>query len=247
MSLNVVRFCAGSVPTEIGALTALAHVDFNNNQLIGAWAYERFAYHIFFTKIIVGAPWEASCHVHSVRLCAGSEALPSNNTIPNRIQSAITKHTDGANINPRRTSVRAKSSAPQPIRPTNEKQTRETRYVFLKQHATTAENGSASFEGKKKKEKKTTGQNERIKLVELCRRWCPASAVSAKIVMLSAGVVGKTLLLMSWVKHVYAHSVTPTIGAEFENKSVRINGVLLRLTVWDVGGCKIPQSVCRLK
>lgn len=63
-------------------------------------------------------------------------------------------------------------------------------------------------------------------------------AYSFKILLLGSPEVGKTSLLFRFVKNKFQSDLKATIGVEFLIKEIPIEGNLVKLTIWDVGGAK---------
>ena len=54
--------------------------------------------------------------------------------------------------------------------------------------------------------------------------------------MFGPGGVGKTSLLLRFVKDNYSEDLKKTIGSNFLIKDVELKGKLVRLLLWDIGG-----------
>ncbi|KAI9887646.1 MAG: hypothetical protein M1823_000510 [Watsoniomyces obsoletus] len=75
------------------------------------------------------------------------------------------------------------------------------------------------------------------------------SNLEAKIVVLGSQAVGKTSLVLRYVKNIYAPSSThSTVGASFLTKRVVDNetGTIVRLQIWDTAGQERFRSMSRL-
>lgn len=59
---------------------------------------------------------------------------------------------------------------------------------------------------------------------------------SEKIVLLGPSSAGKTSLVNRIISDKFSHSMKATIGAAFMSKAFDINGVYMRLDIWDTGG-----------
>jgi small GTP-binding protein len=62
------------------------------------------------------------------------------------------------------------------------------------------------------------------------------SVYTFKIVIGGAGRVGKTTLLIRYLKNIFQSDTTLTIGVGFYNKDVIRPGVTSKLAIWDLGG-----------
>lgn len=59
---------------------------------------------------------------------------------------------------------------------------------------------------------------------------------SEKIVLLGPSSAGKTSLVNRIISDKFSHSMKATIGAAFMSKTINVNGVDMRLDIWDTGG-----------
>jgi len=57
-----------------------------------------------------------------------------------------------------------------------------------------------------------------------------------KITLFGPGGVGKTSLLLRYIKDYFAEDLKKTIGSNFLIKDVEIDGKTVRLLLWDIGG-----------
>ena len=64
-----------------------------------------------------------------------------------------------------------------------------------------------------------------------------------KIVIIGDSSVGKSCLIHRYVKSQYAKDFKPTIGAEFSNKEVLIDGKTVVSQIWDTAGQERYQSL----
>lgn len=57
-----------------------------------------------------------------------------------------------------------------------------------------------------------------------------------KVVILGDSAVGKTNILLRFTEDVYRPSHLATIGVDFRNKSLEVDGRMLRFQLWDTAG-----------
>lgn len=57
-----------------------------------------------------------------------------------------------------------------------------------------------------------------------------------KVLVAGDGSVGKTTLIQRYIKGEFIDSNTMTIGVDFHSKSLEVDGTLVNLQLWDVGG-----------
>jgi small GTP-binding protein len=57
-----------------------------------------------------------------------------------------------------------------------------------------------------------------------------------KIIIVGSSNVGKSCLLMRYVSDEYTPQHYPTIGMEFFSKRIQIDGVQVKLQIWDTAG-----------
>eukprot|EP00096_Caligus_rogercresseyi_P014796 TRINITY_DN7286_c0_g1_i1.p1 TRINITY_DN7286_c0_g1~~TRINITY_DN7286_c0_g1_i1.p1 ORF type:complete len:296 (-),score=44.27 TRINITY_DN7286_c0_g1_i1:464-1351(-) len=62
------------------------------------------------------------------------------------------------------------------------------------------------------------------------------SEVSIKVVIVGNGAVGKSSMIQRYCKGVYTQNYKKTIGVDFLEKQLRINGENVRLMLWDTAG-----------
>ncbi len=63
-----------------------------------------------------------------------------------------------------------------------------------------------------------------------------APSIKFKITLFGPGNVGKTSLLLRYIKDYFAEDLKKTIGSNFLIKDVDIDGQKIRLLLWDIGG-----------
>ena len=63
-----------------------------------------------------------------------------------------------------------------------------------------------------------------------------------KILLLGPSAVGKTSLLVRFVKNIFKET-KPTIGVDFLYKDIKIENLKVKLFIWDIGGQKRFQSL----
>lgn len=66
-----------------------------------------------------------------------------------------------------------------------------------------------------------------------------------KIIIVGTSNVGKSCLLMRYVNDQYTPQHYPTIGMEFFSKKLEIDGVRVKLQIWDTAGQETFQSIVR--
>jgi Ras-related protein Rab-6A len=64
----------------------------------------------------------------------------------------------------------------------------------------------------------------------------PDSQYKFKITLFGPGGVGKTSLLLRYIKDYFSDDLKKTIGSNFLIKDVELNGKNIRLLLWDIGG-----------
>jgi Ras-related protein Rab-7A len=57
-----------------------------------------------------------------------------------------------------------------------------------------------------------------------------------KVVAIGDSGVGKTSLIQMFESSKFTESFKPTIGADFSNKELHINGRIVTLQIWDTAG-----------
>nr|XP_013013165.1 ras-related protein Rab-17 isoform X2 [Cavia porcellus] len=72
-----------------------------------------------------------------------------------------------------------------------------------------------------------------------------APSCVSKLVLLGSGSVGKSSLVLRYVKGDFK-SVLPTVGCAFFTKVVAVGNVALKLEIWDTAGQEKYHSVCHL-
>ncbi|MFX1568430.1 MAG: GTP-binding protein [Promethearchaeota archaeon] len=65
---------------------------------------------------------------------------------------------------------------------------------------------------------------------------CPETQFKFKITLFGPGGVGKTSLLLRYIKDYFSDDLKKTIGSNFLIKDVEIEGKSIRLLLWDIGG-----------
>jgi len=65
---------------------------------------------------------------------------------------------------------------------------------------------------------------------------CPETQFKFKITLFGPGGVGKTSLLLRYIKDYFSDDLKKTIGSNFLIKDVEIEGKSVRLLLWDIGG-----------
>lgn len=65
---------------------------------------------------------------------------------------------------------------------------------------------------------------------------CPETQFKFKITLFGPGGVGKTSLLLRYIKDYFSDDLKKTIGSNFLIKDVEIEGKTVRLLLWDIGG-----------
>ncbi len=58
----------------------------------------------------------------------------------------------------------------------------------------------------------------------------------AKVVVLGDSAVGKTNILLRFTENDYKPSHMATIGIDFKNKSLQLDGRVLKMQIWDTAG-----------
>ena len=66
-----------------------------------------------------------------------------------------------------------------------------------------------------------------------------------KIIIIGEAGVGKTALLMRYIKGTFTPDYNLTLGFEFASKDIEIDGVLHKLQVWDTAGQETFKSIIR--
>lgn len=56
-----------------------------------------------------------------------------------------------------------------------------------------------------------------------------------KILMIGDSGVGKSCLLLQFVNNIHRESYTSTIGVDFKVKTIKLNGKVVKLQIWDTG------------
>jgi small GTP-binding protein len=64
----------------------------------------------------------------------------------------------------------------------------------------------------------------------------PESQFKFKITLFGPGGVGKTSLLLRYIKDYFSDDLKKTIGSNFLIKDVELEGKVIRLLLWDIGG-----------
>lgn len=83
-----------------------------------------------------------------------------------------------------------------------------------------------------------------VSLAEPVRRQAPPTRVSmstdkkcfVKIVAIGDSGVGKTSLIQMFEHARFTDNFKPTIGADFSNKEITIDGKIVTLQIWDTAG-----------
>ena len=57
-----------------------------------------------------------------------------------------------------------------------------------------------------------------------------------KIIIVGDAAVGKTSLVLNYVKKIFKTNYLPTIGVDIYNKDITIDGDLIKIMVWDIAG-----------
>eukprot|EP01129_Flabellula_baltica_P005061 TRINITY_DN1803_c0_g1_i2.p1 TRINITY_DN1803_c0_g1~~TRINITY_DN1803_c0_g1_i2.p1 ORF type:complete len:136 (+),score=24.18 TRINITY_DN1803_c0_g1_i2:98-505(+) len=60
--------------------------------------------------------------------------------------------------------------------------------------------------------------------------------IESKIVLLGDTSVGKSTIAYTYTQNDFVHSTTPTIGAEFLMKNLKLRDKMLKLQIWDTAG-----------
>ena len=71
----------------------------------------------------------------------------------------------------------------------------------------------------------------------------PARKIFVKMVVIGESGVGKSSLIHCFQKGVFDNSFKPTIGADFANKELTVNGQSVVLQIWDTAGQERFQSL----
>jgi Ras-related protein Rab-8A len=58
----------------------------------------------------------------------------------------------------------------------------------------------------------------------------------AKVAVIGDSAVGKTNLLLRYVSTAYQQSHTATIGIDFKVKTIEVNGMRIKMQIWDTAG-----------
>lgn len=66
-----------------------------------------------------------------------------------------------------------------------------------------------------------------------------------KVVIVGDSNVGKSCLVLQFVDHRFQNLHDPTIGVEFQHKTVSLDGKVLKLQLWDTVGQENFQSIAR--
>lgn len=66
-----------------------------------------------------------------------------------------------------------------------------------------------------------------------------------KIIIVGSSSVGKSSLLMRYIHNEFKPQHYPTIGLEFFSKRIEVDGVKIKLQVWDTAGQETFQSIVR--
>ncbi len=64
----------------------------------------------------------------------------------------------------------------------------------------------------------------------------PKKTYKFKIPLFGSQNVGKTSLILRFIKHTFSYDLKQTIGTNFLIKDLEINGDNVRLMIWDIGG-----------
>ena len=67
-----------------------------------------------------------------------------------------------------------------------------------------------------------------------------------KLIIIGASGVGKTCLLLRAIKNDFKDEYDVTIGVEFGSMSMKIDGFLIKLQIWDTAGQETYKSVTRV-
>ena len=60
--------------------------------------------------------------------------------------------------------------------------------------------------------------------------------IALKIVVVGDDAVGKTSIIIRYVKNNFTDDYKPTLGADFAFKEIKYNGISAKLNIWDIGG-----------
>lgn len=60
--------------------------------------------------------------------------------------------------------------------------------------------------------------------------------INAKFLILGDSSVGKSSLLLRYVDDVFSDSHTTTIGIDYKLKKVKVDGVDMKIQIWDTAG-----------
>lgn len=69
-----------------------------------------------------------------------------------------------------------------------------------------------------------------------------ATMDKCKVTLIGSSNVGKTSIINAYVRHLFTNT-TPTCGACYTQKVVRLDGQLLQLNIWDTAGAEKFRSV----
>lgn len=69
-----------------------------------------------------------------------------------------------------------------------------------------------------------------------------AALEKCKITLIGSSNVGKTSIINTYVRHLFTNT-TPTCGACYTQKVIRLDGKLLQLNIWDTAGAEKFRSV----
>ena len=69
--------------------------------------------------------------------------------------------------------------------------------------------------------------------------------LAIKIVMLGESGVGKTNLLLRYLKDTFESNQVPTIGMDFHSKEIRMEGNIVKAQFWDTAGQEKYRSIAR--
>lgn len=70
-----------------------------------------------------------------------------------------------------------------------------------------------------------------------------ANIKEAKVVMLGSSTVGKSTIIKWLVSQKYQNNTTPTIGTSLITKTFDIDGLCIKLQIWDTGGSERYRSI----
>lgn len=66
-----------------------------------------------------------------------------------------------------------------------------------------------------------------------------------KYIMVGDTGVGKSCLLLQFLKNKFEGPISPTVGVDFGEKTTEIDGNKVQLNIWDTSGQEIYNSITR--